>query len=302
MPPTLQQQVKCVQWFCISLAFNVNLDVFMVFVKHLPTGILKDGDNILRKKVRFWKKHGGGRRHNAVREEHIRHLLLASPTKSLKRLSLETATSYTTCQPFVREYLKMYAYHIQRVHVLNNQDYASRFKFTNWVCKQLEDDKNFFNPTENPHTYYKQQRASPQVNVWCAVTQYGTCAIFHCGANGHLEIVFVYALTVFIPQLHDTGNVIFLQDGVPPHWSIAVRNFLNEIFAERWCGRGGAIFWPPNSPDFTPPDFFVWSYVKNIIYVQHPIDRWLAKKNNPCILVYHTRNASTYVAINLCKI
>jgi hypothetical protein len=36
--------------------------------------------------------------------------------------------------------------------------------------------------------------------------------------------------------------------------------------AGREMGRSGPIAWPPMSPDLTPLDFFLWGYVKNIVY------------------------------------
>jgi hypothetical protein len=36
--------------------------------------------------------------------------------------------------------------------------------------------------------------------------------------------------------------------------------------AGRWIGRGGPIAWPPGLPDLTPLEFFMWCYVKNIVY------------------------------------
>ena len=42
--------------------------------------------------------------------------------------------------------------------------------------------------------------------------------------------------------------------------------FLNETFPDRWIGRDGPISWPPRSPDITPLDFFLWGYVKDIVY------------------------------------
>ncbi|GBM70919.1 hypothetical protein AVEN_263592-1 [Araneus ventricosus] len=45
-----------------------------------------------------------------------------------------------------------------------------------------------------------------------------------------------------------------------------VRDFLDENFPDRWCGRGEPIPWPPRSPDITPLDFFLWGFVKNIVY------------------------------------
>ncbi|KAK8406891.1 hypothetical protein O3P69_007446 [Scylla paramamosain] len=34
----------------------------------------------------------------------------------------------------------------------------------------------------------------------------------------------------------------------------------------RWIGRDGPIPWPPRSPDITPLGFFLWGYVKDIVY------------------------------------
>jgi hypothetical protein len=41
---------------------------------------------------------------------------------------------------------------------------------------------------------------------------------------------------------------------------------LRIIWTERWIGRSGPIAWPPRSPDLTPLDIFLWSYVQNIVY------------------------------------
>ena len=51
--------------------------------------------------------------------------------------------------------------------------------------------------------------------------------------------------------------VIFQQDGAPPYWGLAVRQFLNDTFPDRWIGRDGPILWPPCFPDITPLDFFL---------------------------------------------
>ena len=60
------------------------------------------------------------------------------------------------------------------------------------------------------------------------------------------------------PQLEQyQPQVIFQQDGAPPHWGLQVRQFLSETFLDRWIGRDGPILWPPRSPDITPLDFFL---------------------------------------------
>jgi hypothetical protein len=78
----------------------------------------------------------------------------------------------------------------------------------------------------------------------------------------------------------ETGNqVIFMQNGAPPRFSLLVHGALNEKFPNAWIGRGRPIPWPPRSPDITPMDIFLWGYVKNCVYgekirdLQHLQDR-----------------------------
>ncbi|KZC14527.1 hypothetical protein WN55_07020, partial [Dufourea novaeangliae] len=58
----------------------------------------------------------------------------------------------------------------------------------------------------------------------------------------------------------------FMHDGVPPHYTIAVREHLNEYFGDRSIGRGGPVPWLARSPDLNPLEFFVWRYFKTLVY------------------------------------
>jgi len=49
--------------------------------------------------------------------------------------------------------------------------------------------------------------------------------------------------------------IIFQQDGAPPHWC-----------PNGWIGRDGPTPWPPQSPDITLLDFFLWRYVKDKVF------------------------------------
>ncbi|EFN65845.1 hypothetical protein EAG_02386, partial [Camponotus floridanus] len=66
--------------------------------------------------------------------------------------------------------------------------------------------------------------------------------------------------------LHIRKEMWFQQDGAPPHFAIItiaiIRQFLNEKFGNKWIGRKGPRQCPPQSPDLTPLDFFLWGYVK----------------------------------------
>ena len=44
------------------------------------------------------------------------------------------------------------------------------------------------------------------------------------------------------------------QDGAPPHTAMRTREFLNEIFPNKWVGKFGPIPLPARSPDLTSPD------------------------------------------------
>jgi hypothetical protein len=41
---------------------------------------------------------------------------------------------------------------------------------------------------------------------------------------------------------------------------------LDATFPNRWNGRHGPTTWPPRSPDITLLDFFLWGYVKDIVF------------------------------------
>jgi len=76
-----------------------------------------------------------------------------------------------------------------------------------------------------------------------------------------------------LPQMQqDSENVIFIQDGAPPHWHNEVQNYLDENLPRRCIGRStdenmALTCWPPRSPDLTPCDFFLWRYIKGRVFV-----------------------------------
>ena len=56
---------------------------------------------------------------------------------------------------------------------------------------------------------------------------------------------------VFIHTSLTTTTPIFQQDGAPAHFLLAVKEFLNQKFPDRWFGRGGPVVWAARSPDIT---------------------------------------------------
>jgi len=63
-------------------------------------------------------------------------------------------------------------------------------------------------------------------------------------------------------------QIYYQHDGVQPHFSQVVRQYLDHKFPNQWIGRGGAQIWPPRSPDLNPLDYYVWGYMKTMVYAQ----------------------------------
>ena len=55
-------------------------------------------------------------------------------------------------------------------------------------------------------------------------------------------------------------------DGAPAHFTLPVRQWLDQHFPGRWIGSGGPVAWPARSPDLTPLDFFLWGSMKEKVY------------------------------------
>ena len=72
-------------------------------------------------------------------------------------------------------------------------------------------------------------------------------------------------LNFFILQLqmlHLVNNTIFQQDGAPCQYALCEWQFLDDTFSDWWISTGGPLAWPPQSPDLSPLDFFLWGHIK----------------------------------------
>ncbi len=66
------------------------------------------------------------------------------------------------------------------------------------------------------------------------------------------------------------GEVIFMQDGAPPHFAVTVRAWLHQHFPRCSMARRGPHESPPRSPDLTPCDFHLRGYTKEQAYKTKP--------------------------------
>ncbi|GFX27514.1 uncharacterized protein TNCV_4995691 [Trichonephila clavipes] len=72
----------------------------------------------------------------------------------------------------------------------------------------------------------------------------------------------------FIPELnnHDVQELWFQQDGATCHTARATIDLLKDTFGDRLISRFEPVNWPPRSCDLTPLDYFLWGYVKSLVY------------------------------------
>ncbi|GFV86671.1 DUF4817 domain-containing protein [Trichonephila clavipes] len=54
------------------------------------------------------------------------------------------------------------------------------------------------------------------------------------------------------------------------HTARATIDLLKDTFGDRLISRFGPVNWPPRSCDLTPLDYFLWSYVKSLVYADKP--------------------------------
>ncbi|GFV47039.1 DDE_3 domain-containing protein [Trichonephila clavipes] len=76
----------------------------------------------------------------------------------------------------------------------------------------------------------------------------------------------------FIPELnnHDVQELWFQQYGATCHTARATIDLLKDTFGDRLISRFGPVNWPPRSCDLTPLDYFLWGYVKSLVYADKP--------------------------------
>ncbi|GFU52059.1 putative DD41D transposase [Trichonephila clavipes] len=76
----------------------------------------------------------------------------------------------------------------------------------------------------------------------------------------------------FIPELNnlDVQELWFQQDEATCHTAHATIDLLKDTFGDRLISRFGLMNWPPKSCDLTPLNFFLWGYVKSLVYATKP--------------------------------
>ncbi|GFY30971.1 uncharacterized protein TNCV_1629441 [Trichonephila clavipes] len=130
----------------------------------------------------------------------------------------------------------------------------------------------------NPQVYVETPLHPEKLTVWCALWAGGIIGPYFFkndeGHNGTVNGDRYRAMITnfFIPELnnHDVQELWFQQDGATCHTARATIDLLKDMFGDRLISRFGPVNWPPRSCDLTPLDYFLWGYVKSLVYADKP--------------------------------
>lgn len=231
----------------------------------------------------------------AVLEEAVLDAVAEDSSISVRKLSAQFNTSKSVVHRILKEQL-LHPFHIQKVHAMSPADYPARVQYAHWFLQKQQEDRKFIGSVlftdeagfrrdgvinshnvhswndENPHiiiqTHHQRQF---QINVWAGIIGNYLIGPFvlENRLNGENYLRFLQenldGLLEDVP-LATIRNMTYMHDGAPPHFSITVREYLDQKFSHRWIGRGGPVPWPPRSPDLNPLDFFFWGHLKNLVY------------------------------------
>lgn len=143
----------------------------------------------------------------------------------------------------------------------------------------------------NPHWVVDSRIQNEEsVRAWAGIIGPHIIGPFFFDRNVNGESYLEMLQNQIVPALEELNynpqNIIYQQDGAPAHFSLIVRNWLDENMPN-WIGRGGPTWWPPRSPDLTPLDFFLWPYIKNIVFYTEPdtMEELIQRIRDACLTI-----------------
>ncbi|GFT35109.1 uncharacterized protein TNCV_2585831 [Trichonephila clavipes] len=130
----------------------------------------------------------------------------------------------------------------------------------------------------NPQVYVETPLHPEKLTVWYALWAGGSIGpYFFKNDEGHNVTVNgdryrAMITNFFISELnnHDVQELWFQKDGTTYHTVRATFDLLKDTFGDRLISRFGPVNWRPRSCDLTPLDYFLWGYVKSLVYADKP--------------------------------
>jgi hypothetical protein len=124
---------------------------------------------------------------------------------------------------------------------------------------------------QDPNMMAEKMQNRLKVTVWYGMTATSVIGPYllrdTMNSQCYLQMLQDYVWPT-VSRWENIDDLIFMQDGGPPHFSNAVRAWLGEKFPGHWLGQCRPHEWPSRSPDLTPCDFFLCA--KDEVYHTKP--------------------------------
>lgn len=229
--------------------------------------------------------------------ERVRASIERSPKRSARKHAVALGMSSRSLRRILHFELHFHPYKMSVVQQLSEQDYVNRQTSCEQLLDTVPNDAVVFFSDEahfhlsgcvnkqnmrywsatNPRELHERPLHSDRVTVWCAVASVGIIGPYFFEENGRTVSVTSdrYVTMIqqfFLPALQemDLDNVWFQQDGATAHTSRISMGVLRAAFPERLISLRGDVNWPARSPDLAPPDYFLWGYLKSLVYKDRP--------------------------------
>lgn len=236
-------------------------------------------------------------------------------TTSTRKLSSAIGITRRSLQRILKVDLNLFPYKIQIVSKIMPGDYYVRETFCQKMLELMDNDSTLIDhlfmsdeahfdlngnvnkqncriwAESNPKAVHEVKLHPQRVTVWCAVSS--KCIIgpffFECAgktttvnSKRYLDMI----KSFFMPNLRRKRFLVkdtwFQQDGATPHIACEVMQHLTKTFTSKLISRNAAFRWPPRSPDLTAADFYLWGYLKSIVYRNNPQNLTDLKREIEC--------------------
>ncbi|GFW90911.1 DUF4817 domain-containing protein [Trichonephila clavipes] len=130
----------------------------------------------------------------------------------------------------------------------------------------------------NPQVYVETPLHPEKLTVWCALWAGGIIGPYffkndeshNVTVNGDRYRAMITNFFILELNNHDVQELWFQQDGATCPTARATIDLLKDTFGDRLISRFEPVNWPPRSRDLTPLDYFLWGYVKSLVYADKP--------------------------------
>ncbi|XP_050307004.1 uncharacterized protein LOC126743817 [Anthonomus grandis grandis] len=197
-----------------------------------------------------------------------------NPQISTREISRDLGIPQSTVHRILRTH-RLHPYHINLHQALSPPDFDQRLDFCHWLLSMIAENPQFLstvlrtdeatfnsNGHLNLHNMHFWARNNPRwlgqvqhqgrysVNVWCGII--GGRVVGPYILDGALNgLTYLHFLENVLPILMEDialnvrQNMFFQHDGCPAHYALAVRQYLDATFPDRWIERGSLFPWAP---------------------------------------------------------